>query len=1569
MGEVGRQPSGPGLGATLAQRGLIPPQDVRRLYAEAQQAMAASGSDRMPGRASSGSGRLPPMPPPGSGSGSGSGSGQHGGGTGRTQRPLPSDQDLKATFRRAALEDETLARLVVGRGLVAPDALASVRRATQDAHRSGRSPLLGQELVRARMISPKALPQLQAEVKAALHDCPGCRMPLFAERAPTGRQVPCPECRSPVPVPPAGVGAAGSGAHVAPSGRGWSSNVGHPAAGSSAPQGTPIPALQSGGRTAPFATASGSGSLQRGSASGNFGRGSASGSGTRSGSRAIRRPMGPPPCGETFGPYEIIRELGRGTSGTVYLGCDRRNGAEVAVKILADELSARDQRRAKLRKQLDLVRTLDHPSVVRVLDDGEREGRPYYVMELIQGRPLTELLRGDMDLEFAMEIFEKVAQGVHHAHERGCLHLDLKPQNVLITRDGEPRVSDFGIARAVERQPVLSKPGVVSGIPYYMAPELVRGRGRDYGARTDVFSLGVMMYEMLTGRLPFVGRSNAELRRRLVQDDPEPPRKVRPSLTPEVEAVSTRCLEKDPTDRYANCADLAADIGRLLKGEPVAIPVKSRVRVKLRRLRRRLGTTTILVGGAGILVAIALIVAVVLYGVHRSGYKQRLLETWTTALGGVEQAIDDAGAARVEARAALAGAEPGTALATLRQALSELDKAAEGPERIGGPPEDAYGDEQALEQARRDYEMLQESLARSQTRTRLAHAVAVLAIGDADDIDRAKQEVGQIVADSPDDGEAKACQVLYDIVTGEHEAALEEIDAIVRVSPTSARERLLWARAAAWVDDWTTVTPLVAPLTHERGDLETTPEQRLEALVFSALASWALGERRRALDDLNEAITLRDDAAEPRIVRAQVLAEEPRDEAAVFADLAAARAAAPHRAAEIQAIQSHIERAWGFPEEAVEAADAALAEDPQSFPAFLARAAAREATLDLRGARDDAESVVQEAPRRLGRLRAEAGALVARLDWADGRRAPAIEEVEKARRSWPNVSTALLLGGFLRVAADRPEEAMLTEAFEAFGRVRKSRPNLARAHLGLAVVYKLRREKDLTKAGKRARRAADLDPLDAYAFVVQALISDEKKEPDEARKMRADVADLFDDPRSEAGRLVMIGLAQSRRAAALERDAWVGGGSELTTRAEDARRRAELAFSAGIVLDPTNVLGLIGRAEIDLAKGQRPETARKRLDAALAVGVPHLRAHVLRCLVALPGDLPRAIEELDAARTLAPDEPIVAALEAITAYSGRRTDPKKLAVALAAAEKALTASAARPDALLPSPSPLSAPELRTLRARIFRELGKNAEARAADAEGDAAKTAAANARRAVDRARGQIGKALPAEALATVEEVLATSPGDASAHAVAARALAALDRPIEALAAAARAAMLDPAHHRLFEERSADTLAPAGKAALRAVEDAIADGRISDDDPRVPDVLRSMAAAADLRGKAKPRAEAATKTGLDAADRALALDRTATPALFARARLLTLVGDLSAAERDARRVTILADESPMTWRLLAEIALAFEPARIESAIRFLRRGSRSGLGAASVVDDPAFQPISDDPRFSALFGR
>jgi serine/threonine-protein kinase len=165
--------------------------------------------------------------------------------------------------------------------------------------------------------------------------------------------------------------------------------------------------------------------------------------------------MGPPPCGETFGPYEILRELGKGAAGTVYVASDMRSGAEVAVKILADELSARDQRRARLRKQLDLVRTLDHPNVVRVLDDGEREGRPYVVMEIVNGRPLTELLRGDMDLEFAMEIFEKVCHGVEHAHSLGCFHRDLKPQNILITRDGDPRVTDFGITRAVERQPDL----------------------------------------------------------------------------------------------------------------------------------------------------------------------------------------------------------------------------------------------------------------------------------------------------------------------------------------------------------------------------------------------------------------------------------------------------------------------------------------------------------------------------------------------------------------------------------------------------------------------------------------------------------------------------------------------------------------------------------------------------------------------------------------------------------------------------------------------------------------------------------------------------------------------------------------------------------------------------------------------------------------------------------------------------------------------------------------------------------------------------------------------------------
>jgi Ser/Thr protein kinase RdoA (MazF antagonist) len=296
--------------------------------------------------------------------------------------------------------------------------------------------------------------------------------------------------------------------------------------------------------------------------------------------------------------YAIGERLGEGGAAVVYRAWDRELGRPVALKLLRDTADVQRTLRARFHREAKTAAVLNHPNVVRVYDLGEAEGRLYMVMELVEGSPLGALLSaGAMPLEAKLRLLEKAARGVAQAHAQGIVHRDLKPANILVDRAGEPKVGDFGISVGLDAEPRLTQTGESLGTPAYMAPEQVRGAA-DPTVRTDVYALGAILYEMLTGRPPHTGGTIPELFHHILERDPELPHDVRPDAPKSAGAIAMKALSKDPAGRYADAGAFADDLGRFLRGEPVLARNPGPLRRLAARLRARPPAAALLAGAA-----------------------------------------------------------------------------------------------------------------------------------------------------------------------------------------------------------------------------------------------------------------------------------------------------------------------------------------------------------------------------------------------------------------------------------------------------------------------------------------------------------------------------------------------------------------------------------------------------------------------------------------------------------------------------------------------------------------------------------------------------------------------------------------------------------------------------------------------------------------------------------------------------------------------------------------------------------------------------------------------------------
>jgi serine/threonine-protein kinase len=303
--------------------------------------------------------------------------------------------------------------------------------------------------------------------------------------------------------------------------------------------------------------------------------------------------------------YDVEAVVGQGGMGVVYRARHRKLNRPVALKMILAGAYASPQDRARFQREAEAVAALRHPNVVQVYDSGEAGGRPYFTMEFLEGGTLADKLTGTpLSARPAADLVAALARAVQAAHASGIVHRDLKPANVLLTADGTPKVTDFGLARYVEGGPELTLSGTRVGTPSYMAPEQALGRSHAIGPATDVYALGAILYELLTGRPPFKGESTAETERQVIANDPVSPSRLNARVPRDLETICLKCLHKEPHRRYASAAALADDLGSFLRGEAIAARPERRLRRLVRQLRRRPVFSTAL--AAGLLSAAAL---------------------------------------------------------------------------------------------------------------------------------------------------------------------------------------------------------------------------------------------------------------------------------------------------------------------------------------------------------------------------------------------------------------------------------------------------------------------------------------------------------------------------------------------------------------------------------------------------------------------------------------------------------------------------------------------------------------------------------------------------------------------------------------------------------------------------------------------------------------------------------------------------------------------------------------------------------------------------------------------------
>ncbi len=372
--------------------------------------------------------------------------------------------------------------------------------------------------------------------------------------------------------------------------------------------------------------------------------------------------------------YDVEGILGSGGMGVVYRARHQKLNRVVALKMLRSGQFATESELNRFARESQSIAELHCPHIVQVHDVGDVDGRPFFTMELVDGGSLAEQLQGvPQTASRAAETIKTVAEAIHSAHRKGIIHRDLKPANILISLDGCPKIADFGLARHVDCDHPLTVSGTQLGTPSYMAPEQVLGGPNSIGPSVDIYALGAILYEMLTGRPPFRAESAMETQRQVTQVEPVAPGRINASVPGDLETICLKCLSKQPKDRYVTAEELAADLGRFIRHDPIHARPVTRFERSIRWMRRNPAATGFAMTAAGF-VLLGVLFAMREYGSAK--LKAVEIERWKQRLEFVNR-VEQEGRF-TEARAILGRIPDGGSdelRSRIRQAQIELDLA------------------------------------------------------------------------------------------------------------------------------------------------------------------------------------------------------------------------------------------------------------------------------------------------------------------------------------------------------------------------------------------------------------------------------------------------------------------------------------------------------------------------------------------------------------------------------------------------------------------------------------------------------------------------------------------------------------------------------------------------------------------------------------------------------------------------------------------------------------------------------------------------------------------------------
>jgi len=312
--------------------------------------------------------------------------------------------------------------------------------------------------------------------------------------------------------------------------------------------------------------------------------------------------------GKTILHYKVVRKLGEGGMGEVYLAEDTKLDRQVALKFLSEQFASDQNFKVRFKREAQAAAALNHPNIITIHEVAEYEDRPFIAMEFVEGESLKELTaRKDLSVQKVIDLGIQISQGLAKAHQAGIIHRDVKPQNILIDKDGRARICDFGLAK-LRREVMLTRTGTTVGTVAYMSPE--QGQGKEVDQRSDIFSLGVVLYEMITGQLPFKGEHEAAIVYSIVNETPEPLARYKANVPEGLERVVKKILRKDRDTRYQSAADITADLKELQRQSTTAATLSSKSALGVRKEKRSWAVPVV---GVILLAAVVVIALLMLY--------------------------------------------------------------------------------------------------------------------------------------------------------------------------------------------------------------------------------------------------------------------------------------------------------------------------------------------------------------------------------------------------------------------------------------------------------------------------------------------------------------------------------------------------------------------------------------------------------------------------------------------------------------------------------------------------------------------------------------------------------------------------------------------------------------------------------------------------------------------------------------------------------------------------------------------------------------------------------------------